>query len=280
MKRRLSFLCAVLMALSLCACGHEKAPAETEPETWVQTVTVTFPEGMTADAIARKLEQNGVCSAAAFLQAAGSADTAAYPFLASVDEPDSRFRLLEGYLYPDTYEFYLDEDAGSVLARFLDNFAVKWTDEYAARAAELGESVDDVLTLASVIQGEAGSREQMATVSGILRNRLADADNFPYLQCDSTSEYVTDVIKPSAENEAAYRAAYDTYDAARPGLPVGPICNPGDDAIRAALWPETSEYIYFRHDKTGKIYYAKTLEEHEQNGLLVEQVNGTEATAP
>ena len=252
--------------------------------TLAETVTLTFPEGFTIDQIAQKLETNKVCSGASFITTLQTVDfSSEYSFISNISNPDARFRKLEGYLYPDTYEFYIGETASSVVRKFLDNFKNRWTDEYADIAKQRGLTVDDVITMASILQKEAATSDQMPVISSILYNRLAKSATFPWLQCDSTETYLTETIKPTltsstedTEKYLAFRNNYDTYSKECVGLPVGPIGNPGDAAINAALNPDETDYYYFRHDNKGGVYYASTFAEHEQNGITVEEVNAEE----
>lgn len=239
-----------------------------------ETVTLTFPEGYTIDEIAEKLEANEVCTAASFINTLQSVDFSEdYEFIKSIPNKDKRFRVLEGYLYPDTYEFYVGENASSVVRRFLDNFRNRWTDEYAKQAKERGLSLDEVIVMASILQKEAATSSQMPEISSVLYNRLDRAGTFPWLNCDSTSDYVVDTIKPtltsSTEDSQKYVEFiknYDTYDTECKGLPIGAIANPGDAAIRAALKPADTNYYYFCHNtETGDVFYANTMSEHEAN---------------
>ncbi len=247
-----------------------------------ETVSVTFPEGYTVDQIAEKLEKNKVCDAAGFITALQTIDFSGdYPFLAKMQNRELRFRVMEGYLYPDTYDFYVGETASSVVRKFLDNFNEKWTKEYTDLAEKKGMTLDEVITLASILQKEAANKDEMKVLSGIISNRLAEPSEFPYLQSDATENYLLDTIKPTLTSSTedtnkyiSFRNHYDTYSKECVGLPVGPICNPGDNAIHAALAPEETDYYYFRHDKNGKVYYAVTLEEHEQNAKLISKVDG------
>lgn len=240
------------------------------------TVQLTFPEGWTIDQIAQKLESNKVCSAASFLTTIQNVDfSEEYDFLRGLKNTEHRFRALEGYIYPDTYDFYIGEPASSVVKRFLDNFKNKWIESYQAKADELGMSIDEVITFASILQKEAASADQMKTISSVLYNRLGSS-NFMWLQCDSTETYLLETIKPTltsstedTEKYIAYRDYYDTYSDECKGLPVGAICNPGDSAIYAALNPANTNYFYFRHDSAGKVYYASSFAEHEQNGRRI-----------
>lgn len=258
--------------------GLEKMLSTVQSDfTLSETIQLTFPEGWTADQIAEKLETNEVCSASSFITTLQSVDfSEEYPFLKNLTDKEDRFRALEGYLYPDTYEFYLGENASSVVRRFLDNFKAKWIDTYTEAAEQRGMSIDQIMTIASILQKEAADTSQMSTISSILYNRL-DSSNFQWLQCDSTETYLLETIKPTltsstedTEKYIRYRDLYDTYSTECKGLPLGPICNPGDSAIYAALHPEDTTYFYFRHDDSGKIYYASTFAEHEQNGRKIE----------
>ena len=247
-----------------------------------ETVTLTFPEGWTIDQIAEKLEANEVCTAASFINTLQSIDfSEEYEFIKSIPEKEKRFRILEGYIYPDTYEFYIGENPSSVIRRFLDNFQNRWTSDHSKMAEEMGISMDEAIIMASILQKEAATTEQMAPIASILYNRLAKPSVFLLLQCDSTEDYLLKTIKPTltsstedTERYIAYRDNYDTYSTACTGLPVGAICNPGASAIKAALDPADTNYYYFRHDKKGNIYYANSLSEHEQNGFRVAQIDG------
>ena len=239
-----------------------------------ETVTLTFPEGWTIDQIAEKLEANEVCTAASFINTLQSVDFSEdYEFIKSIPNKEKRFRVLEGYLYPDTYEFYVGENASSVARRFLDNFQNRWTDEYQKQAEERGLSLDEVIIMASILQKEAASSGQMADISSVLYNRLDRPGTFPWINCDSTTEYVSNTILPTLTSSSEdnlkkiqYRDYYDTYDEECKGLPIGAIANPGDSAIRAALKPSDTNYFYFCHNtETGDVFYANTIGEHEVN---------------
>ena len=242
-----------------------------------ETIKLTFPEGWTVDQIAEKLEANEVCTASSFLSTLEMVDfSEEYDFVAAIDNKELRFRMLEGYMYPDTYEFYIGENAASVVRRFLDNFKNRWTTEYQTQAETLGVSIDEAIVMASILQAEAATSSQMPTISSVLYNRLDKPSVFPKIECDSTEKYLLETIKPTLTSTTediqkyiSYRDNYDTYSDACTGLPVGAIGNPGDSAIRAALFPEDTNYYYFRHDDEGNIYYANSLSEHEANGRKI-----------
>ncbi len=229
------------------------------------TVKVTFPEGFTIDQIAAKLDDSGVCSADSFYKAASSDEIFnKYEFLSSITETHLRYRTLEGYLYPDTYEFYVGESPISVIERFLNNFEDKWSSTYAAKAKELGYTVDEIITVASILEKEAFDAAQMPVIASVIYNRLSSS-SFPFINCDSTGKYIADLKETGIDSVRYndYMKVYDTYQ--KTGLPVGAICCPGADAIHSALHPENSDYYYFLHDDEGKIYLARTSEEHQSN---------------
>ncbi len=255
--------------------GVEKMIATMKTDyTGGETITLTFPEGWTIQQIAEKLEVNEVCTASSFITTLQTVDFSnEYDFIKTIDDKEKRFNALEGFVYPDTYEFYVGENASSVVRRFLDNFEAKWTEEYQKKADEMGCTVDDIIVMASILQMEAGSNDQMEEIASVLYNRLEKPSTFPLLQCDSTEDYLLDNIKPTLSNSTEdtqkylqYRDLYDTYSESCVGLPVGAIANPGDAAINAALNPAETDYYYFCHDTdSGEVYYASSFAEHERN---------------
>jgi len=237
-----------------------------------ETATLTFPEGYTVYQIVDKIAEFKVCDKE-YLYAALKEANIEYPFLSGLKKDDKRTQYYEGYLFPDTYEFYIDENPNSILRKLLDNFQKKWTPKYAQRAEELGLTTDEVIIIASIIQKEADDSTQMALISSVIHNRLNNASAYPMLSCDSTAFYITNFVKPvvgEAQAEA-YLTEYNTNIS--DGLPPGPICNPGSEAIKAALYPKDTYYFYFQHDKSGKIYLAKSLQEHNANLIEVLRAN-------
>ncbi len=236
------------------------------------TVTLVFPEGWTVYQIFDKIDEFGVCDKNELLTSISGADFD-YDFIEEIGNVPNRTFTLEGYLYPDTYEFYEKSNANSVIRKFLDTSKSKWTDEYEEQREKLGMTRDEIIIIASIIQREAANKSQMGLVSSVLHNRLNHPVSWPLLGCDSTKNYITNYIKPNVapDKAAIFTNYYDTYISQ--GLPPGPICNPGDDAIKAALFPEDTDYFYFRHDKYGKIYMAKTQTEHDRNGIEVLRAN-------
>ncbi len=260
MKRTLMIFLAALSMLSLFGCSADKIKQELRPTTTaIPTVTVMFPEGSTVSEIAALLEKNGVCSAADFMSAV-NAPQGDYYFLEGIDNPEERPFLLEGYVFPDTYEFYYNMDAQAVLKKFLDNFEKKITQSDLDRAAELGYTLDEVIRIASIIQEEALDPE-MKTVSSVLHNRLDSA--YGKLECDVTIFYLRNSVEPYVDDVSVYSELYNAYK--RVGLPAGPITNVGVNAIQAALYPEDTDYYFFLTDKDMNYHYAVTWAEHSKN---------------
>ncbi len=235
-------------------------------------VKVNFYEGMKLTEIAKRLEESEVCGYDEFIEAAKT-ETFEYEFESMMGKSEYIYYKWEGYLFPDTYEFYTNSTPRSVIAKFIDNFNNKITAEYYERMQELGLSLDELVTLASVIQSEAAYMEDMEKVSSAFHNRLEPGSGFPGLQSDVTWFYYEQEIMPNIEDEElsdAYHVSYDTYY--RSTLPVGPICNPGMNAIKAALYPANTNYYYFVTDKNGKFYYGSTQAEHEYNVAVAASV--------
>lgn len=227
-------------------------------------VKISFPEGMTVHEIADELQENEVCSAKAFLEAVQKDDLSSYDFIPQVEEGSLRYLRLEGYVFPDTYYFFVGENPSAVLKKFLDAFDKRVTAEMRQQVEEMGLTLDEAVTMASIIQKEASDVQEMADVASVFYNRLKNSSKFPKLQSDVTINYVESDIKPYLEisNQEMYDA-YNTYECN--GLPVGPVCNPGVDAINAVLYPSSTNYYFFISDKDGKYYYATTLAEHNKN---------------
>lgn len=252
--------------------GLEKMLLSCKEVQKADTVMVTIPEGLNIDQIALKLEKAQVCTKGDFYKNMESA-VLNFDFISAIENKSARYNYLEGYMYPDTYEFYVGQSASSVIRKLLENFDDRWTDEYDKRAKEIGMSVDEVITLASIIQKEAGDAEQMPIIASVFNNRLKSS-SFRCLQSDATTVYVAKFIKPNVTSGEAdvFSAKYDTYKCI--GLPAGPICCPGDDAIRSVLYPAETEYYFFGHDSMGRMYAAKT--EAERNKLMYNAVAGVD----
>lgn len=235
-----------------------------ESENKRETADVVFPEGITLIEAAARLEEKGVCNADEFINVFNSS-TFGFDFEENVKVSAMKFYKMEGYLFPDTYQFYLDEDPRVVAKKIYKNFEARITPDLYGRMEDLDMELEEVLTLASIVQAEAANTRDMKNVASVFYNRLKNPNEYPLLQSDPTTNYVEEVIIPYSQIQSEkLNIAYDTYKGA--GLTPGPICNPGLDAINAVLYPAETDYFYFCSNlETGEFFYAETLEEHEQN---------------
>ncbi|OQB14594.1 MAG: putative aminodeoxychorismate lyase [Firmicutes bacterium ADurb.Bin193] len=226
------------------------------------SVTVTIPEGSEIKDIASKTE-------AAFIQKGLSFDTAVflsecekgefdYPFIKEIKRKENR---LEGYLFPATYTFSKDATERDVITLMLEKFSEVFNEDRKARAKELGFTTDGLLTLASIIEREGASTAEFKTVSSVFHNRINK--NMKLESC-ATVQYILGERKEILSNaETRIKSPYNTYLIF--GLPVGPIASPGEAAIDAALYPDATDYLYFRL-VNGKHVFSKTFREHQQAG--------------
>ncbi len=230
------------------------------------SVTVTIPEGtgindfvknvngskVTVPGIATLLERNGVCNRSDFLNAIRQ-KAKEYDFL---PDEDAVYYQMEGYLFPETYDFYCYDSAEcAVLAveKMIEEWQKRFTDEMKVKAEKMGYSVNEILTMASIIQLETGNKENgMTGVSGVFYNRLHDWLGGKL--GSSPTGFYGDSFSDDDER-------YDTYKIK--GLPPGPLCCAGDAAINAALNPENHGYYYFVTDKDGNFYFHKTYDEQQ-----------------
>ena len=229
-----------------------------------ETVTVNLWEGMSLHMMAKRLNDRGVCRYEDFLKAV----TQKRPdFKFESEELDFTFYRYEGYLFPDIYEFYLYEDPNVIVDKMMSNFEKRVDDKLIKEIEASGKTLHEVLTLASVVQGEASDLENMRKVAQVFINRLNNKALFPKLQANPTSNYANGVILATNPEATALAEEYDTYKS--DGLMPGPINNPGLMAIRAVLDPDkTCEDYFFCTDKvTKEFYYAKTWQEHKKNTI-------------
>ncbi|MBE6844814.1 MAG: endolytic transglycosylase MltG [Ruminococcus sp.] len=241
-----------------------------------ESVDVTFVEGTSIYDAAQILEENNVCDAERFIY---FFNAGGFGFDFETKLPASsanKFYKMEGYLFPDTYTFYVESEPQSVCMKIYQNFETKITDEHYKQMDKMGMTLDEVITLASIVQAEAPTADSMKMVASVFVNRLNNEDMFPMLQSDPTTYYVQEVIEPNIQvSSTAIFDAYDTYKCH--GLPAGAIGNPGMDAIEAVLYHEDTDYFYFCADiDTMEIYYSETLEEHEEylamiNGEVIDE---------
>lgn len=218
---------------------------------------VVIPEGWTLSQIGDRLEANGVCKKADLLKTANSYDFSYYSLIGGLAGNPNRCYKLEGYLFPDTYEFYTNMKPQDALGKMLRGAQSHISGKYSYP----GMTTDQLVTLASIIEKESGNPNEIAKVSSVFHNRLKAGMK---LQADPTINYIEKYVKPNLTGDInRYNSYYNTYKCA--ALPAGPICSPGATALNAAAHPADTDYLYFCADKNGNYYYAKTLEEHDAN---------------
>lgn len=222
-----------------------------------ESIDVVIPEGFTQDEIFTLLEAKGVCSKAELLEAASNYDFK-YLWVMNLEKGEKR---LEGYLFPDTYTFYVGDTATRVIGKFLANFNKKYDVDFKARMEEMGTNLHDIMTIAAMIESEAKWDEDRPYISSVIYNRLA-SNKFPYLQIDATVVYALGEHKAALTDEdLRIESPYNTYVVK--GLPAGPICNPGYESIASALYPEESDYYYYVATPDGSHIFSKTMAEHQ-----------------
>lgn len=223
-------------------------------------ITVTTLEHYTVPRIAKVLDEAGVCSEADFLAAVSREQEFAYN---DAIPTDVCYRY-EGYLYPDTYEFYRGDSADQVVTKMLKNFEQKVTPELKEELWAAGWTLHDAMSMASIIQAEASKKSEMEAVSAIFQNRLNNPEEYPKLQSNPTSSYAKNVVLPATGDEAL-ATLYDSYKS--PGLIAGPINNPGLQAVNALLNPsaDAAGSYFFCTDKAGNFYFAATYQQHLDN---------------
>jgi UPF0755 protein len=211
---------------------------------------VTIPEGSTLEQIAALLGNAGFGAADQFLCVARDP-----MFLLRMDVPANG---LEGYLFPDTYAFAWSTPPDRILAAMVERFREQ-TAALQALRLDAGMSEEDMVVLASVIEKETGVAEERALVSAVFHNRLRLG--MP-LQSDPTATYGRDIHGAPTAADMEVDSPYNTY--LHPGLPTGPICNPGVASMQAALTPAKVPYLYFVARKDGTHAFSRTLEEHNR----------------
>ena len=206
-----------------------------------ETVTVTIPEGYTVEEIFKLMENKGVCSYNDLLKVAQE-ETFDFDFLKEVKT--TKEKRLEGYLFPDTYEFYVGMQASSAINKMLENFYYKQTAEMLQRAQDLGMSMRDVVNIASLIEKEAANDSERALIASVIYNRLnagmplgIDA-SILYAYPDHEGAPTADMLA----DPSPYNTRLNT------GLPPTPIANPGIASVNAALYPESTGYYYYALD--------------------------------
>lgn len=237
-----------------------------EPE----TVKVTFPEGFTTEQIAARLEANNVVTAAEFIEALETINISSYPFLSEV-QGTTRDHRLDGYLFPDTYEFDVKANVEDVIYKMLNRFNELYLPAYYVKSEQIGLTTDQIVTLASIVEREAKLQSERPVIAGVFMNRLASEDpSLRKLQSCATIRYIykklynEDVINILEEHERV-EDPYNTY--LHDGLTPGPICSPGLQSIKAVLNYEKHDYYFFvlnAKDGLGSHIFTKTYQEHLQ----------------
>lgn len=231
---------------------------------------VVFREGITLIDAAKILEENQICDAEDFLFYFNGGD---YGFRFEKKLPEKsaqRWQQREGYCFPDTYEFYVNEAPNIVAQKIYANFDSKITDGDYQKMDELGMTLDQVITLASIVQGEASRVDYMKHISAIFHNRLQSPAIFPKLESDPTRKYAELIADQQLIQDEIMTTAYNTYKGT--GLPPGAINNPGREAIEAVLYPlvPCNDYFFNSNIDTGETFFAETNEQHEANLQIVE----------
>lgn len=228
-----------------------------------ETVRVTIPEGYTVAETIKLLAKNNVATEEALLEAAQTYQFD-YSFIDNTSQDISR---LEGYLFPDTYEFYTNmKKPGASLAKMIANFNSKLDDEQLAQAQARGYDLKKIITIASLIEKETDGTDQ-AKIASVIYNRLNGSGDkggtYGLLQIDAALLYALPGHTGAITNEdKAVDSPYNLYKNA--GLPPTPIANPGLKAIQAALEPDTTDYYYYALGKDKLHHFSRTLQEHNQ----------------
>lgn len=219
-----------------------------------ETYKITIPEGFTAQQIAERVESHNLCSASEFEEIVEN------PSDYDISSPLFTLDNLEGFLFPETYFVDGTTTCQGLAARMVEQFHKIFQDGLKERAANSGMTVRQIVTLASLIEKEARVPSERAIISGVLQNRLKTG---MLLQCDASIQYVL----PKREQKLYLShlqidSPYNTY--LHPGLPPGPICNPGRASIESAINPQSTPYFFYVARGDGSHVFSRTGEEHEQ----------------
>ncbi|MEG0501909.1 MAG: endolytic transglycosylase MltG [Cellulosilyticaceae bacterium] len=229
------------------------------------TIKFTIPEGFTVAKIANRLHDQGIVDREDFLKAVNERDYD-YDFLKDLPQ-DSKYKL-EGYLFPDTYIINKGATPEEIIIKMLNRFE-QVIGLYSKYLRETSYTLHEIITIASIIEQEAKLSDERPIISGVIYNRL---DSNMKLQMCSTVQYVLEKRKANLSyNDLEIDSPYNTYTYA--GLPVGPICAPGEEAIQAALLPENNDYFFFvlKDATSGSHIFSSTASEHECNKIKYQQ---------
>jgi UPF0755 protein len=231
------------------------------------TARIFFAEGLTFRQTVNRFLENEFLDEERFAEVANNYEFG-YEFLDQIPD-NNRYNRLEGYLFPDTYIFDKTKPEEEAIDKMLANFDVKFKELYRNRLEELGMTMDDIIIIASLVEKEAMIDTERDTIAGVIYNRLESSEGFlNYLQIDATIQYyflneTGNVKEPLLTEDTLIDNPYNTYK--YPGLPPGPICNPGEKSIIAALFPEEHNYYYYVAKGDGSHAFASTLQQHNNN---------------
>ena len=230
------------------------------------TVTVTIPEGYTVDQIFTLLEEKGVASVEDLQDMAANHDYA-FSFLQDLELGD--YHRLEGYLYPDTYEFTTPQNPLYVINKMLVRFDEQFTDAMRQEVEDSGRTIHEIITIASMIEKETDGNDR-ADIASVIYTRLNNPSSGTqgYLQIDATLAYINGGKVPT-EADKSIDSPYNTY--LYKGLPAGPISNPGLESIKAAMNPNRTSYYYYALGDDGVHHFFKTLRE-QQNFIATQEL--------
>ena len=230
------------------------------------TVTVTIPEGYTVDQIFTLLEEKGVASVEDLQDMAANHDYA-FSFLQDLEMGD--YHRLEGYLYPDTYEFTTPQNSLYVINKMLVRFDEQFTDAMRQEVADSGRTIHEIITIASMIEKETDGNDR-ADIASVIYNRLNNPSGGTqgYLQIGATLAYINGGKVPT-EADKSIDSPYNTY--LYKGLPAGPISNPGLESIKAAMNPNSTSYYYYALGDDGVHHFFKTRRE-QQNFIATQEL--------
>ncbi|MBQ6789770.1 MAG: endolytic transglycosylase MltG [Clostridia bacterium] len=228
---------------------------------------VTIPEGFTTDEIIDLLVEKGIGKKEKYVDVINNYEFD-YWFVEALGEDwdrDGRIYRLDGYLFPDTYQFYNASTEEAVIKKLLTRFNQVFTESYKLRAEELGYTVDQILNIAALIEKEAGTAADFGNVSSVFHNRLKDPANYPRLESDATIAYAIQHetgVRPNLTGEDIDNndSPYNSYKVN--GLVPGPIANPSNSAILAALNPSATDYYFFVSSDTETIF-SRNIYEHQ-----------------
>ena len=235
-----------------------------------EIVRLTIPEGSTVNDIIGIFTEAGIGTREGFVDAINNVDyTEYFPFLEDVYAACTPERVykLEGYLYPDTYDFYSDSKESQIIYKLLENFDAKFSGEMLADAKEAGWTMDEIITVASLVQKEAYHYEDYDVIASVFYNRLAKPGQYPKLESDATTVYAIEIatgVRPEklGDAELAFDSPYNTR--VSNGLPPGAICSPGYEAIMCAIYPAKTNYYFFVANKEKYNIFSRTYEEHQR----------------